>query len=56
VALVETYTFQGVVPWVAVTLPLIGSVTDVEIYVCQGVVPCVAVIEPVTGNVAEVAT
>jgi hypothetical protein len=30
------YTFQGVVPCVAVTVPLIGSVVDVVMYVCIG--------------------
>lgn len=44
------YVLHGVVPCVAVTAPLIGSVTDVLMYVLQGTVPWSEVTAPVTGT------
>ena len=48
------YTFHGVVPCVAVTVPLTGSVTDVTTYDCMGCGSEVTETLPVIGNVMDV--
>jgi hypothetical protein len=50
------YTFHGVVPCIAVTVPLTGNVTDVVIYDCMGCGNEVTETVPVIGNVALVET
>jgi len=57
VAEVATYSCHGVVPCVAVTVPLTGNVALVDTYTFQGVVYCdtlIGVLTTLTGNVALV--
>jgi hypothetical protein len=50
------YTFQGVVPCVAVTVPVTGRVADVITYDCMGCGNEVTETLPEIGKVAEVLT